>query len=258
MMHDGKALQSGTTHNFGDGFARAFGIQYADRNNQLQYVSQSSWGISTRLIGGIIMTHGDDNGLVLPPGIAPTQVIIVPIAQHKEGVLDAARQLKTRLTPTCRIKLDESDKTPGWKFSEYEMKGVPLRLELGPKDLEQNQVVLARRDTGEKQTVPMGRLEQAIPALLDDIHHTMYEKARANRAARTFSAKTMEEFEAILEKQTGFIKAMWCGSQECEDQIKARTTATSRCIPFEQERIGDTCVFCGQPAGKMVFWGKAY
>jgi prolyl-tRNA synthetase len=258
MMHDGKALQSGTTHNFGDGFARAFGIQYTDRNNQLQYISQASWGISTRLIGGIIMTHGDDNGLVLPPGIAPVQVIIVPIAQHKEGVLEAARQLKTRLAPICRIKLDESDKTPGWKFSEYEMKGVPLRLELGPKDIEQNQVVLARRDTREKQAVPMERLEQAIAALLEDIHRAMYEKARANREARTFSAKTLEEFEAILEKQTGFIKAMWCGSQECEDLIKARTTATSRCIPFEQERIGDCCVVCGKPADKMVYWGKAY
>jgi prolyl-tRNA synthetase len=258
MMHDGKALQSGTTHNFGDGFARAFGIQYTDRGNQLQYISQASWGISTRLIGGIIMTHGDDNGLVLPPRIAPVQVMIVPIAQHKEGVLDAARQLKTRLSGFCRVKLDESDKTPGWKFSEYEMKGVPLRLELGPKDLEQNQVVLARRDTGEKQTVPTERLEQVIPVLLDDIHKTMYEKARANREARTFCARTIEEFEALLEKQTGFIKAMWCGSQECEDQIKARTAATSRCIPFEQEKIGDTCVVCGKPAHQMVYWGKAY
>ncbi len=258
MMHDGKALQSGTSHNFGDGFARAFDIQYTDRNNQLQYIHQASWGISTRLIGGIIMTHGDDNGLVLPPRIAPTQVIIVPIAQHKEGVLDTARSLKTRLAAVCRVKLDESDKTPGWKFSEYEMKGVPLRLEIGPKDIESNQAVLARRDTGEKKIVPMDQLEEEITALLDDIHRNMYEKAKANREAKTFMAKTIEEFEAILAKQTGFIKAMWCGSQECEDLIKEKTTATSRCMPFEQEQISDTCVCCGKPAKKMVYWGKAY
>ncbi len=258
MMHDGKALQSGTSHNFGDGFARAFDIQYTDRNNQLQYIHQASWGISTRLIGGIIMTHGDDNGLVLPPRIAPTQVIIVPIAQHKEGVLDAARSLKTRLAAGFRVKLDESDKTPGWKFSEYEMKGVPLRLEIGPKDIESNQAVLARRDTGEKKIVPMDQLEEKIADLLEDIHRNMYEKAKANREAKTFTAKTMEEFEAILAKQTGFIKAMWCGSQECEDFIKEKTTATSRCMPFEQEQISDTCVCCGKPAQKMVYWGKAY
>ncbi|MEL7624521.1 MAG: proline--tRNA ligase [Clostridiales bacterium] len=258
MMHDGKALQSGTSHNFGDGFARAFDIQYSDRNNQLQYIHQASWGISTRLIGGIIMTHGDDNGLVLPPRIAPIQLIIVPIAQHKEGVLDAARSLKERLTAICKVKLDETDKTPGWKFSEYEMKGVPLRLEIGPKDIENNQVVLARRDTGEKKFVPMDQLEKEIPALLDDIHRNMYEKAKANREARTFTAKTLEEFEAILAKQTGFIKAMWCGNQECEDIIKEKTAATSRCMPFEQEQISDTCVCCGKPAKKMVYWGKAY
>lgn len=258
MMHDGKALQSGTSHNFGDGFARAFDIQYSDRNNQLQYIHQASWGISTRLIGGIIMTHGDDNGLVLPPRIAPVQLIIVPIAQHKEGVLDAARSLKERLTAVCKVKLDDTDKTPGWKFSEYEMKGVPLRLEIGPKDIENNQVVLARRDTGEKKFVPMDQLEKEIPALLDDIHCNMYEKAKANREARTFTAKTLEEFEAILVKQTGFIKAMWCGNQECEDIIKEKTTATSRCMPFEQEQISDVCVCCGKPAKKMVYWGKAY
>ncbi len=258
MMHDGKALQSGTSHNFGDGFARAFDIQYSDRNNQLQYIHQASWGISTRLIGGIIMTHGDDNGLVLPPRIAPIQVIIVPIAQHKEGVLDAARSLKERLTAICKVKLDETDKTPGWKFSEYEMKGVPLRLEIGPKDIENSQVVLARRDTGEKKFVPMDQLEKEIPALLDDIHRNMYEKAKANREARTFTAKTLEEFEAILAKQTGFIKAMWCGNQECEDIIKEKTAATSRCMPFDQEQISDTCVCCGKPAKKMVYWGKAY
>ena len=258
MMHDGKALQSGTSHNFGDGFARAFDIQYTDRNNQLQYVSQTSWGISTRLIGGIIMTHGDDNGLVLPPAIAPTQLIIIPVAQQKEGVLDAAGALLHRLAGFCRVKIDDSDKSPGWKFSEYEMKGVPLRLEIGPKDIENDQVVLARRDTGEKKNVPMSQLETAIPALLEDIQRNLYEKAKANREAKTWSAANMDEFEALLSDQTGFVKAMWCGSQECEDAIKEKAGATSRCIPFEQEQVGDVCVCCGKPATKMVVWGKAY
>jgi prolyl-tRNA synthetase len=258
MMHDGKALQSGTSHNFGDGFARAFDIQYTDRNNQLQYVSQTSWGISTRLIGGIIMTHGDDNGLVLPPKIAPTQLIIVPVAQQKEGVLEAARALLGRLTSVCRVKIDESDKSPGWKFSEYEMKGVPIRLEIGPKDIENHQVVLARRDTGEKKPVPIDRLESEIPALLEDIHRSMYEKAKANREAKTFTTQNMPEFVDTLEKQTGFVKAMWCGSQDCEDAIKDKAGATSRCIPFEQEQISEVCVCCGKPAKHMVVWGKAY
>ena len=258
MMHDGKALQSGTSHNFGDGFAQAFGIQYADRNNQLRYVSQTSWGISTRLIGGIIMTHGDDNGLVLPPRIAPTQLVIVPVAQQKEGVLEAARAVRDRLTVICRVRIDESEKSPGWKFSEYEMKGVPLRLEIGPKDIENHQVVLARRDSGEKLTVPMDRLETEIPALLEDIQRSLYEKALANREAKTWTASDMDEFEAILNERTGFIKAMWCGSQACEDAIRERAGATSRCLPFEQERIGDACVCCGKPASKMVVWGKAY
>ena len=258
MMHDGKALQSGTSHNFGDGFARAFDIRYTDRSNQLQYVHQTSWGVSTRLIGGIIMTHGDDNGLVLPPAIAPTQLIIIPVAQQKEGVLDAAKALLQRLSGFCRVKIDDSDKSPGWKFSEYEMKGVPLRLEIGPKDIEGGQVVLARRDTGEKKAVPMEQLETAIPALLEDVQRNLYEKAKANREAKTWSAASMEEFEAILSKQTGFVKAMWCGDQACEDAIKDKAGATSRCIPFEQEQVGDVCVCCGKPAAQMVVWGKAY
>jgi len=258
MMHDGKALQAGTSHNFGDGFARAFDIQYADRNNQLQYVFQTSWGISTRLIGGIIMTHGDDSGLVLPPGIAPTQLIIVPIAQHKEGVLDAAYALKDRLAAVCRVKLDDTDKTPGWKFSEYEMKGVPIRLEIGPKDIESGQVVLVRRDSGEKATAPLAGLEDTVRALLESIHRSMYAKALANRETKTFTATTVEEFASILNAQTGFIKAMWCGDQACEDTIKERTGATSRCMPFAQEEVGHVCVCCGRPAKHLVLWGKAY
>jgi len=258
MMHDGKALQSGTSHNFGTGFAQAFGIQYSDRNNQLQYVAQSSWGISTRLIGGIIMTHGDDNGLVLPPKIAPTQVMIVPVAQHKQGVLEAAREVKARLAAICRVKIDETDKTPGWKFSEYEMKGVPLRLELGPRDIEGGQAVLARRDTGEKVVVALKDLESEVPRLLEEIHKVMYERALANRQAKTFEARTFDEFVAVLDKQTGFVKAMWCGAEACEDKIKEVAGASSRCMPFEQERLSEVCVCCGQPAKCLVIWGKAY
>jgi len=258
MMHDGKALQSGTSHNFGDGFAKAFDIQYSDRNNQLQYVHQTSWGMSTRLIGGIIMTHGDDNGLVLPPKIAPVQVIIVPVSQQKEGVLDAAFALKEKLAGQYRVRLDDSDKSPGWKFSEYEMKGVPIRLEIGPKDIENKQVVLVRRDTGEKTPVPMDQLDDKLRDLLQDIHDAMYAKAKANRDAKTFVALSMEEFVSTLDQQTGFIKAMWCGEQACEDEVRERAGATSRCIPFEQEALGSVCVCCGKPAKHMVIWGKAY
>ncbi|MDD5945880.1 MAG: proline--tRNA ligase, partial [Clostridia bacterium] len=218
LMHDGKALQSGTSHNFGDGFARAFGIQYTDKNNELQYVHQTSWGTTTRLIGAIIMVHGDNSGLVLPPRIAPIQVIIVPIAMQKGGVLEKANELKDRLS-AFRVKVDDSDKTPGWKFSEYEMKGVPVRLEVGPKDIENNQVVLARRDTGEKITVPMDNLEQAVADLLDDIQQNLLVKARERRDAKTNVARDMTEFQDALDENPGFIKAMWCGDQACEDEI---------------------------------------
>ena len=258
LMHDGKALQSGTSHNFGDGFAKAFNIQYTDKNNQLQYVHQTSWGMTTRLIGAIIMVHGDNNGLVLPPKVAPTQVIIIPIAQHKEGVLDKANEIKNRLKDKVRINLDDSDKSPGWKFSEHEMKGVPVRLEIGPKDIEANQAVLARRDTGEKITVSLDNIEQEATMLLDKMQKEMLERARKHRDAHTYTATNMEEFEKIAEETPGFIKAMWCGDEACEVEIKEKTSATSRCIPFEQEKVADTCVCCGKPAKHMVYWGKAY
>ena len=213
LMHDGKALQSGTSHNFGDGFAKAFGIQYTDKDNKLQYVHQTSWGMTTRLIGAIIMVHGDNSGLVLPPMIAPTQVVIIPIAQHKEGVLEKAGELKDRLSSICRIKLDDSDKSAGWKFSEYEMKGVPLRLEIGPKDMEKNQAVLARRDTGEKIVVSLDELETKIPELLKDIQANLLQKATERRDSKTYVAHNMEEFEKEINETPGFIKAMWCGDQ---------------------------------------------
>ena len=257
LMHDGKALQSGTSHNFGDGFARAFGIQYTDKDNKLQYVHQTSWGMTTRIIGAVIMVHGDNSGLVLPPAIAPVQVIIVPIAMQKGGVVEKANELKDRLS-NFRVKVDDSDKSPGWKFSEYEMKGVPIRLEVGPKDIEKNQVVLARRDSGEKIIVSMDNLEEEVAKLLEDIQHSMLENARARRDSKTYVAKNMDEFEKIINETPGFIKAMWCGDQACEDKIKEMTGATSRCIPFEQEEISDTCVCCGKKAKHMVYWGRAY
>lgn len=258
LMHDGKALQSGTSHNFGDGFAKAFNIQYTDKDNQLQYVHQTSWGATTRLIGAIIMVHGDNSGLVLPPKIAPTQVIIIPIAQHKEGVLEKAEELQKRLSVVSRVKLDASDKSAGWKFSEYEMKGIPVRLELGPKDIEKNQVVLVRRDTGEKTIVSIDELEKKVSELLDTIQNNLLQRATERRDSKTYVAHTMEEFEKTIQETPGFIKAMWCGDQACEDAIKEKTSATSRCIPFVQENVSDTCICCGKKASYMVYWGKAY
>ena len=258
LMHDGKALQSGTSHNFGDNFSKAFNIQYLDKNSKLQYVHQTSWGMTTRLIGALIMVHGDDNGLILPPRVAPTQLIIVPIAQHKEGVLEKAYELKERLSSVARLKLDDSDKMPGWKFSEYEMKGVPLRLEIGPKDIENNCAVLVRRDTREKIKVSLQELEVKVPELLLQIQTDMLEKARRVRDEKTYTAQNIEELKSVLEEKQGFVKAMWCGSRECEDAIKEASGATSRCIPFEQEAIDDKCVCCGKPVKSMVYWAKAY
>lgn len=258
LMHDGKALQSGTSHNFGDGFAKAFEIQYTDKNNQLQYVHQTSWGMTTRLIGALIMVHGDNNGLVVPPAVAPVQVMIIPVAQHKEGVLDKAYELKAKLSKLASVKVDDSDKSPGWKFSEHEMKGVPVRLEIGPKDIEANQAVLARRDTGEKTIVSLDYIEEEVANLLQKMQKEMLEKARSHREAHTYSATKMEAFAKIIQETPGFVKAMWCGDEACENKIKEETAATSRCMPFEQEQIADTCVCCGKPAKAMVYWGKAY
>lgn len=258
LMHDGKALQTGTSHNFGDGFARAFNIRYTDKNNELKYVYQTSWGVTTRLIGALIMVHGDDDGLVLPPEVAPTQVIIIPVQQHKEGVLEKARELKNRLGKVLRVDLDDSDKMPGWKFSEYEMRGVPLRLELGPKDIQNNQCVVVRRDNREKIFVSLDNLEESIPQILATMQKELLIKAREDRDRKTYAAKTLDEFTEICNTTPGFIKAMWCGDRACEDLIKEKTSATARCIPFEQEKVSDTCVCCGKPAKHMVIWGKAY
>jgi len=258
LMHDGKALQSGTTHNFGDGFAKAFGIQFSDADNNLQYAHQTSWGVSTRLIGALIMVHSDNNGLVLPPLVAPTQVAVIPIAQHKEGVLDVARKLYNSLSKDFRTILDDSDRSPGWKFSEHEMKGVAVRVEIGPKDIENNQAVLVRRDTREKTIVSLDNLEAEVSATLSKMQVEMLEKAIATRNEKTYTATNMAEFENILNTTPGFIKAMWCGSIECETKIKELTNATSRCIPFEQETVSNKCICCEENATKLVIWGKSY
>ena len=257
LMHDGKALQSGTSHNFGDGFAKAFGIQFTDKDNTLKYVHQTSWGTTTRLIGAVIMVHGDNSGLVLPPKIAPVQIDIIPIQQKKEGVLEKAYELKERLKG-FRVKVDDTDKSPGWKFSEQEMRGIPIRVEIGPKDIEANKCVICRRDTREKIEVSLDELEVKAGEILDKIQVEMLERARAHRDSHTYVAKNMDEFRKIFAEKSGFVKAMWCGDQACEDQIKEELAVTSRCMPFEQENLADTCVCCGKPAKKMVYWGRAY
>ena len=258
LMHDGKALQSGTSHNFGDGFARAFNIQYTDKDNQLKYVHQTSWGMTTRMIGAIIMVHGDDSGLVLPPRIAPVQTVIIPIAQHKEGVLEKAYELRDRLAGRFQVKVDDSEKSPGWKFAEQEIKGVPTRIEIGPKDMEAGQAVIVRRDTREKIPVVLDELETKLSEVLETMQKDMLERARRHRDEHTYDAVTYEEFVETINTKPGFVRAMWCGDQACEDKIKEDTTATSRCMPLEQHKLSDKCVCCGRPARKLVYWGKAY
>ena len=259
MMHDGKALQSGTSHYFADNFTKVFDITFQGRDNTQQHPHETSWGLSTRLIGAVIMTHGDDSGLVLPPDVAPIQIVIIPVAQHKEGVLDAAGGLYKKLKSSgYRVKLDSSDNSAGWKFAEYEMKGVPLRLEMGPRDIEQGQCVLVRRDNRQKYFIKLDELDTQIPTILEDYKRSIFKKAGENRAARTFTAKTMEEVEAIFEKTNGYVKAMWCASDGCELAFKDKLGVTSRCIPFEQEEISKVCVCCGKPADTMVVWGKSY
>ena len=264
LMHDGKALQAGTSHYFGNGFAKAFGITYKTKDNKDEYPHQTSWGTTTRLIGAIIMTHGDDNGLVLPPAVAPIQVVIVPVAQHKEGVLDEARKLYDKLKACgIRVKLDDSENSPGWKFAEYEMKGVPVRVEIGPKDIENKQCVVVTRHNREKSFLP---LDEALEAFADgiqkklvEVRDGMYAIALENREKHTYNCTSIDEINKVLaEKGDGFVRAMWCGEEECEDKVKELTGVGSRCIPFEQEKLSDVCVCCGRPAKKLVYWGTAY
>ncbi|MBO4795425.1 MAG: proline--tRNA ligase [Clostridia bacterium] len=259
LMHDGKALQAGTSHYFGDGFARAFNIQYTDKENKKQFPFQTSWGVSTRLIGGIILTHGDDRGLVLPPDVAPVQAVIVPIAQHKEGVLEKCRELYAALSKEFRVKLDDTDNSAGWKFAEYEMKGVPCRVELGPRDIENGECVIVTRHDHNKETVPLADLSSALARKLKEVRDGLYAKALENREKHTHSCTSIEGIkESLARDGDGFIKAMWCGDEECENKVKELTGVCSRCIPFEQEHLSDTCVCCGKPAKHMVYWVKAY
>ena len=259
MMHNGVALQGGTSHYFGDGFAKAFDITYTDRDNKICYPHQTSWGVSTRMIGAIIMTHGDDNGLILPPKVAPIQVAIIPVAQHKEGVLEKAGELRDLLAEKFRVKLDDSDNSTGWKYSQYEMKGVPLRLEIGPRDIENNSCVLVSRVSRQKTFVSLDNIVEEIEKALAAVHEELYERALKNLAEKTSVAQSKEEFLDIAENRSGFIKAMWCGESECEDILKDETGGVkSRCIPFVEENLGETCVCCGKLAKHMVVWGRQY
>ena len=259
MMHDKKALQAGTSHYFGDGFARAFEIRFSDKDNTLKYPFQTSWGFTTRSIGGIIMTHGDNSGLVLPPRVAPLQVIVIPIASHKPGVAEKAAQLVYRLKSAgFRVKSDMSDQSPGWKFAEHEMKGVPLRIEIGPRDIEKDQCLAVRRDSGEKISVPLGEIELRVGELLDEIQISLFDRAKENLTVNTRSAATMDEVKSIMAEHGGFVRTMWCGSADCELRMKEEAGVSSRCIPFEQERIGDACPICGKPSDSTVVWGVAY
>lgn len=259
LMHDGHALQSGTSHNFGDGFAKAFDIQYTDTDNTLKYVYQTSWGMTTRVIGAMIMVHGDNEGLVIPPRIAPVQVRLIPIRQNAEGVLDKANEVAQTLRAAgLRVDVDDSEKSPGWKFSEQEMHGIPVRIEIGPKDIENGTCVICRRDTREKQTCNIADVAAILPDLLETIQNDMFARAKAHLDECTYDAHDYDEFKDILANKPGFVRAMWCGDAACEEKIKADTTATSRCIPFKQIRLSDKCVCCGKPATQMVYWGKAY
>jgi prolyl-tRNA synthetase len=260
LMQDGQALQAGTSHNLGQHFAKVFDIGYLDRDGQRKHVWQTSWGVTTRLIGAIIMVHGDERGLVLPPKVAPIQVIMVPIAFHKEGVLDKAEAIYEDLKAAgFRVELDDRDtQSAGWKFNEWEMKGVPIRLEIGPRDVEKNQVVLVRRDNHEKTFVPVEELTDTIHNMLEEIHKGLYDKALTMREENTHVAHDMDEFKDIVETRKGFIKAMWCGDVGCEDRIKDEFSLTARCIPFEQEKLADHCICCGEEAKHMVYFARAY
>ena len=257
MMQDGKALQMGTSHNLSDHFAKAYDIKYLSKDGKLEHCFTTSWGTSTRMIGGLIMVHGDDRGLVLPPRVAPIQLVILPIAMHKAGVIEKADEIYAQLKSAgIRVKVDDSDQTAGWKFNQWEMKGVPVRLEVGPKDIENKQVVLVRRDTHEKYIVPMETLTDTLKKLLDDIHESLYNRALAFREVKSVDATTFEELKNGV--NGGFVRAMWCGDRECEDAIKEKTGATTRCMPFEQKHLSDVCVHCGKPAKAMTYFAKSY
>ncbi len=259
MMHDGKALQSATSHYFGQNFTKPFEIKFQNREGKEEYAYQTSWGSSTRLLGAIIMAHGDNRGLKLPPKVAPIQVVVVPVAQNKEGVLEKAHELYNSLKSMFRVEIDDRDNvSPGFKFNDWEMKGVPVRIELGPRDIENGVCVLVRRDTAEKVVVKLNEVEKVIVETLEKIHNNMFEECKKRLEEKTTIATTLDEFVTSMNEHQGFIKAMWCGNPACEEKIKELTAAKSRCMPFEQEKISDKCVCCGKPADKMVIWGRQY
>ena len=259
MMHDGRALQAGTSHYFGQNFTKPFDIKFQNREGKEEYAYQTSWGISTRLIGAVIMAHGDNRGLKLPPRVAPIQVVIIPIAQHKEGVLEKVSEIYSNLNKKYRVKFDDRDNcSTGFKFNDWEMRGVPVRVEIGPKDLENNQAVLVRRDTGEKETVELKKLDERLESLLEEIQKNMFNECLKRKKKKTSVAYTLEEMIEIMKKNQGFIKTMWCGNVECEDKVKEVTGAHSRCMPFVQEKLADVCPVCGKKATKMVVWGRQY
>ena len=259
LMQDGRALQGGTSHYFGQNFTKPFDVKFQNKNGEQEYAYQTSWGISTRLIGAVIMAHGDNRGLKLPPLVAPIQAVIVPIAQQKECVLEATNKLKEKLSKKFRMKLDDRDNySVGYKFNDWEMRGVPVRIEMGPRDIENGEAVLVRRDTSEKISVKLENIEEKLEELLKDIQKSMYDVCKKRVEEKTTTAKTMEELKKNLDENQGYVKTMWCGNQECEDKVKEVTGAPSRCMPFEQEHISDTCVCCGKPATKMVVWGRQY
>ena len=259
LMKDHKALQGATSHYFGDKFSRAYDVTFTGRDNTLQYPFQTSWGSTTRMIGAVIMAHGDNNGLVLPPAVAPIQVIVLPVAQHKPGVLEAANALRDRLLAAgLRAKIDDSDNSMGWKCAQYEMKGVPLRVEIGPRDIENGQCVLVRRNDGEKTAVALSDLEKAVEEQLRLVHDGMFEKAKKNLDEHIFAASSIEEAKELQEKNGGFIKTMWCGELQCELDMKEKAGMSSRCMPLQQEKLGEVCACCGKPARHMIYWGVAY
>ena len=259
LMHDGRALQGGTSHYFGQNFTKAFDVKFQNKDGEQEYAYQTSWGISTRLIGAVIMAHGDNRGLKLPPKVAPIQVVIVPIAQQKENVLEENKKLNEKLSKKFRTKLDDRDNySVGYKFNDWEMRGVPVRLEMGPRDIENEQVTLVRRDTQEKMIVKINEVEEKISELLEDIQKSMYEACKQRLKEKTTIALNMEELKKNLDENQGYVKTMWCGNQECEDKVKELTGAPSRCMPFEQEHLSDKCVCCGKEAKHMVVWGRQY
>lgn len=259
LMRDGKALQSATSHYIGQNFSKPFNIKFQNREGKEEFAYQTSWGISTRLIGAIIMAHGDNRGLKLPPKVAPIQVVVVPIAMHKEGVIENAKILYKKLNKVFRTTLDDRDNySPGYKFNDWEMRGVPIRIELGPRDIENNKCIIVRRDNSEKIECSLENIEETVSNLLQEIQINMYNLVKENVDKRTNIATNLEELEAKINNNQGYIKAMWCGDKECEEKIKNKTAVKSRCIPFEEEKISNTCVCCGKKAKHMLYWGRQY